>query len=95
MHNRLDSAMAKHLPSARAIQTVGGAHVSLRVARAIDVDARISVGGLLAVGVLLSSALLGSAAIVLAAKRGRGQASATLPGTRQPTALLEAPSTAA
>ena len=84
--------MAKHLPSAPATPTVGGAHVSMRVARAIDVDARISVGGLLAVSALLSSALLGSAAIVLAAKRGRGQASAALPGTRQPTALLETPS---
>jgi hypothetical protein len=87
--------MAKHLPSAPATPTVGGAHVSMRVARAIDVDARISVGGLLAVSALLSSALLGSAAIVLAAKRGRGQASTNLPGTQRPTVLLDAPSTAA
>lgn len=46
-----------------------GAHMSLRIGKAVAFDARITAAGLLAVSALVGSSLLGSAVIVLAARR--------------------------
>jgi hypothetical protein len=48
-----------------------GAQVSMRMGKAIEIDAHITTLGLLAVGAMMSGILLGSAAIVLAARQNR------------------------
>lgn len=61
--------MDDHAPAGSPRRTSGGAEASVRIGKAVALEASITPAGLLAVAALVSASLLGSAAIVLAARK--------------------------
>ncbi|WP_010544873.1 hypothetical protein [Sphingomonas elodea] len=72
--------MTSAVPPAPPAPAPSGARATLRIGKAVSLEASITTGGLLAVAAIVASAVLGSAAIVRATRRSPG----TLPPPPSP-----------